>query len=178
MPLPGGRITDPFAVVPDQPTATNQHARRPIPEGMVAAAASPPSEGGNKRPSAPPSEREDAAVSPSLKVQRLNNKDAASPRLTEEFGQQGTPDVEPNMELCMPQRVNLYEAGLRRSPRLIEIAQRKKAKQANAHVSLEAGVLCDPLHCAQHSPQRLALPASSTTSPQRKFPCSHGELLP
>ena len=46
MPSPGGRITDPFAVVPDQPTATNQTAQRPIPEGMVAAAAPPPSEGG------------------------------------------------------------------------------------------------------------------------------------
>ena len=30
--------------------------------------------------------------------------------------------------------MNLHEAGLRRSPRLIEKAQREKAKQAKAHV--------------------------------------------
>ena len=120
MPKSGGRITDPFEIVPDQ-LISPQHneAPRQPPEAQASPATLPASEGGNKRSSASNPSLGDAAASPPSKVRRSNARDVTSTKLQEEFDQPEPADAAPNMHLHMPQRINLHEAGLRRSRTLV-----------------------------------------------------------
>ena len=140
MPTENGRITVPFVVVSEGQPTTNPAGTTASPsQTPPAAASSSPltsgmraSKGGNKRASANVSSTSNAAASLSSKSRRFSPSDNAATKRRDDFGAQATTEPTTNDHLLMPSRVNLYESGLRRLPRLQEQATRRQEK---AHVT-------------------------------------------
>jgi len=59
--------------------------------------------------------------------------DATANNRRDAFGPSAPPESSPHNNLLMPQRTNLHESGLQRSPRLKEQAELKSKQQAKAH---------------------------------------------
>jgi hypothetical protein len=112
----GSRITDPFAVVTKDSNislANAASAARALQDLPPEALRMRASEGGDKR--TPPSSilSLDAAASLASKRRRLPPTDDAAAQTGLEFGSPEDTDAQAGNRFTMPQRVNLYEAGLR-----------------------------------------------------------------
>ena len=145
----GSRITDPYAVVAESAPAGGESSNlATAPMVRPPADASPSTiadrimqatEGGNKRPSLASPTDSNAAASSILKRRRVNSNDDARAVSQNDFGSPVDTDARAGSQLTMPQRVNLHEAGLRRSPRLKELEGKKKSNE-KAHVTWASNV--------------------------------------
>jgi hypothetical protein len=136
VPTASGCITDPFVIVSKGQSRTSPAgnfasssqtplataALTPLHSGM------PVSEEGNTCILAKVNFSLNAAASLSSKSQRLSSTDNAVSNGGDDFGAQAATDPSSLHHLMMPERINLHEAGLRRSPRLKEQAERRKEK--------------------------------------------------
>jgi hypothetical protein len=93
------------------------------------------SEGGNKRPSPEESSPSNAAASSKSKVPRIAPQDDALVINTGNDFDHPAPPASSTDDMQMPKCINLHESGLRRSPRLQELAEQKTKQQAKAHVT-------------------------------------------
>jgi len=130
----GSRITDPFAVITEKlntPPAKAARAAHVPQDQPPKANGINASKGGSKRisPSSPSSP--DAAANLATKRRGLPPTDDAAARIGLEFGSPVDTDAHARNQLTMPQRVNLHEAGLRRSPRLQELEAKKSHNKAH-----------------------------------------------
>jgi len=130
----GSRITDPFTVITEESNTSTANAAR----AAHAQHDQPPkanalhaSEGGNKHTSPSSLSLLDAAANSTTKRRRSSPTDDAAARIGFEFGSPADTDAHARNQLTMPQRVNLHEAGLRRSPRLQELEAKKSTKKAH-----------------------------------------------
>ncbi len=135
----GSRITDPFAVVTKDSNISPANAAQaahasqdqpPKARGMQA------SKGGDKRTLLSLGLLSNAAASLALKRRRLPPTDDAAAQTGSEFGSPVDTDALARNQLTMPQRVNLHEAGLHRSPCLKELEANKSNDKA--HVTWES----------------------------------------
>jgi hypothetical protein len=143
MPEVGTRITDPFVVVTEAQPTNNPAGNNPS-NGLTPPPTSHSphkdemrvSKGGNKRPAPEELSPSNAAASSKLKVPRIAPQDdALATNRGNDFGHLAPPASSPDNKMLMPQCVNLHESGLRRSPRLKELAEQKTKQQVKAHVT-------------------------------------------
>jgi hypothetical protein len=130
VPAASSRLTDPFALIPDQNQAQQLASNKTLPKASVIL---PASEGANKRTSASVSSPTSAAATLSWKAQRLDTHDVARIRQSNNFDSPASAESS-SSQLTLSPRVNLHEAGLRRSPRLLELAQ-NATRSEKAHVT-------------------------------------------
>ena len=138
MPAAGTRITDPFVVVTETQPTTNPAGNIPS-NGPTPPPDShrPPnsdamrvSEGGNKRPSTEVSLSSNAAANLKSKIRWIAPPDdALANNRGVDFGHLAPPESSTQNNMLMPQRINLHESGLRRSPHLKELAEQKTKQQ-------------------------------------------------
>ena len=145
----GSRITDPYAVMSDLAPAGGEPSN--LTTAPTVSPSVPPSpstivnrvmqdtEGGNKRASLAPPSDSNAAASSILKRRRVTSNDNARAVSQNDFSSPADTDAHARTQLTMPQRVNLHEAGLRRSPRLKELEGKKKSNE-KAHVTWASSV--------------------------------------
>jgi hypothetical protein len=114
--MAGSRITDPFAVVTENPNtspanaawaATASQDQPPKANGMLA------SKGGDKCTLPSSSFASDAAATLTQKQRRLLPTDDTAAGISNEFGSTVDTDAQASNHLTMPQHVNLHKAGLR-----------------------------------------------------------------
>jgi hypothetical protein len=139
MPMASGRITDPFVILSQRQSTTSPAgnfasssqtplataALTPLHSGM------PVFKGGNTHVLAKVNLSLNAAASSSSKSRQLSSTDNTASNSRDDFGAQATTDPSSSHHLLTPERINMHEAGLRRSPRLKEQAKRRKEK---AHI--------------------------------------------
>ena len=132
--MAGSCITDPFAVITEESNTSTVNAAQVVhtpqdqpPEAHGTMA----SEGGNKRTSPSLPSLSDAAANSATKRRRLPPTDDTAAQIGLEFGSPVDTDAHAGTHLTMPQRVNLHEAGLHRSPRLQELEAKKTIMKAH-----------------------------------------------
>ena len=145
----GSRITDPYAVVSDFAPAGGETSKLTTASPVSPSVSASPStivnrvmqvtKGGNKCTSLALPPDMNAAASSILKQRRVTSNDDARAVSNNDFGLPADTDAHARAQLTMPQRVNLHEAGLRRSPRLKELEGKRKSTE-KAHVTWASSV--------------------------------------
>jgi hypothetical protein len=120
VPTVGSHLTDPFALIPDQHQAQTLALNNTSPEASVIL---PASEGANKRTLASVSSSTSDAAPSSRKAHRLDTHNIARICQSNDFNSPASEESSSSQMTLLP-RVNLYEAGLCRLPRLLELAQK------------------------------------------------------
>ena len=136
MPTASGHITDPFVIVSEGQSTTNPVGNFASSSQTLFATAAldplhfgmPVSKGGNTHISAKVNSSLNAAASLLLKSWRLSSTDNMASNSRDDFGAQATTIPSSSHHLLMPECINFYEAGLRRSPRLKEQGGQRKEK--------------------------------------------------
>ncbi len=113
VPMAGSRLTDPFALIPDQNQAPTLASNNTFPEASVTL---PASEKANKRTSASVSSSTSTAAPSSQKARKLDTNDVVRIRQSNNFDSPASAESS-SSQLTLSPRINLYKAGLCRLPR-------------------------------------------------------------
>ncbi len=134
----GGRLTDPFALIPDQNQAQTLASDTTTPEALVHDTSPslemiPASERANKCTLASVSSTMSTAAPLSRKARKLTTHKITRIHQSNDFDS-STPVDSSSSQLTLPPRINLHEAGPCVSPRLLELAQKATCSR-KAHVT-------------------------------------------
>jgi hypothetical protein len=130
VPVASSRLTDPFALIPDQNQAPKLASNNTSPEASVTL---PASKGANKCTLASVSSLTSAAAPLSWKARKLDTNNVARIRPSNDFDSPASAEFSFS-KLTLSPRINLYKAGFHRSPRLLELAQNATCSE-KAHVT-------------------------------------------
>ncbi len=130
VPMADSRLTDPFALIPDQNQAPTLVSNNTSPKAPVTL---PASEGANKRTLASMSSSTSAAAPLSRKAHKLDTNNVTRICQSNNFDSPASAESS-SSQLNLAPRINLYEAGLCRSQSLLELMQ-NATRSEKAHIT-------------------------------------------